>query len=207
MTELIKNKEIISWNETFNLSDWDTNEAVFKILNTNNINNSFWKLIISQELINVDISKSKDELIEYILKFWNNIINEYKAKYEESFKERNDRFWLLDFYIHNWIKETLKNSFDSLISAHLLWDDIKWEISFKMYEIESWFVFIIRDNWSWKNAASSLEKRNNNENYIWWRWVWLETLNTNWYWKCCKAYYRVWKKWWAVTKIIIKKIN
>ena len=207
MTELIKDKDIISWDESNKLHNLDVGESVLEILDIDNINNSFWKLIISQKIVNIDTWKSRDELIKDFLDFWNSIIKEYKEKYEKDFKENKNRFWLLDFYIYNWIKEPLKNSFDSFISAHSLWNDNIWEISFKMYKIDNWLIFIIRDNWAWLLTASTFEKNNNQESYIWWKWIWLWTLNTEWYWKYCKSYYRVWKELWAVTKVVIKILD
>jgi len=205
MVEIHNTLPNIEENQKDNIEELNINSSVLDILEIDEtkLDNSFGKLIISQKLSNIDISKSKDELIDDIIDFWNSIIGDYVDNFDSDFKEENEHFWRLDFFIGNWVKEPLKNSFDSFVSADRLWKKIKWEISFNVYKTTNWITFIIRDNWAWKEASSTEEKKNNNR-YIWGKGVWIWSLNTDWYWKECKSYYRVGKNWWAVTKVVLK---
>lgn len=85
------------------------------------------------------------------------------------------------------VYETLKNSYDSLVSKKLIED---WALNKNIFFKESWIYkinlninliergkrkyiqIIITDSWAWKNAETTIEKWKKKGVYMWWAWLW-----------------------------------
>ena len=158
---------------------------------------SFWKLIEEKKII---INESKIHNSWKIHLVCYNSIKHIETillnKNTES-KEIKKHIENLSISLH----EILKNSLDWL-------RDIKWlsnilkikKIELRIYEVNSNYIIIVKDNWAWEKAQWTQYKKNN-PNYLWWKWAWEKRINN---FSNILKYKRVSKKSWTITLIKAK---
>ena len=134
---------------------------------------NFWKLIQEKTIILNDSKTHNSWKIHLVC--YNSIKNIEKILTDSNIESKETIKNIENLSIS--LFEILKNSVDWL-------KDIKWlsnilkikKIEIKIYEVNSNYIIIVKDNWAWEKAQWTQYKKNN-PNYLWWKWVWEERIN------------------------------
>ena len=97
----------------------------------------------------------------------------------EDFKEKQRKIFELEWFtddielalLESIITVKLNDLFNNSLDANCTEFKTKLKYDYKKKE----FTFFLRDNWEWKNAASTFYKKKSKD-FIWWAWMWLDNI-------------------------------